>query len=62
MDIWVFLSGGKEFFCDRPLIAELLNTSFEKAIDTPILFHQNFICGEQQNMQCAVIAHARLMS
>jgi hypothetical protein len=27
-----------------------------------ILLHQNFICGEQQNLQCIVIVHARLMS
>jgi hypothetical protein len=27
-----------------------------------ILLHQTFICGEQQNLQCIVIAHARAMS
>jgi hypothetical protein len=26
------------------------------------LLHQTFICGEQQNMKCTVIAHVRLMS
>jgi hypothetical protein len=27
-----------------------------------ILLHQTFMCGEQQILQCIVIAHARLMS
>jgi hypothetical protein len=51
----------------------LLSTSFEKAIDNTdlgtygphahrILLHQTFICGEQQNLQCIVIAHASLMN
>jgi hypothetical protein len=30
-------------------------------LDRRILLHQTFICEEQQNLQCNVIAHASLM-
>jgi len=35
-----------------------LHSAFGKSLCT--VFHQTFICGEQQNMQSIVIAHARL--
>jgi hypothetical protein len=38
---------------------DLVQKQFENC---RILLHQTFICGKQQNLQCIVIAHARLRS
>jgi hypothetical protein len=43
---------------------EIFGDSLETCspLDRRILLHQTFICGDQQNLQCIVIVHARLMS